>query len=360
MKWIIVTAFPDTGLDQRWREFLGNADNPAAYTSPDYFRDVLIEGRDAFAVLALDGPEVVGVVSGVRAGKTIRCGHGGRPQVSLLAGADPDKRDKIASMLAQGLRQHAGRSASLVYVHSWTAIDALARHGFRKRVLAGEEKGIVVLDLSLGRDALFKGMSESRRNKVRRAIRNRVEVSPLDCDKEFDAFYEIYRDWCDFKGFPLEPAEQMKRAFSQTDFRLVLAARHQGALIAVSLLRFSRLGMGSIEYSANWSRREETKARPNDLLMWRAIEWAINNGLRTFSMGASHFFLRSFGGELVPTYRYTLDRTPLQQHHLRESGHDLALRVYKGMPEPLRQMARGARRRVENVMRRLRQRNRAR
>jgi hypothetical protein len=262
-------------------------------------------------------------------------------------------RDKIASALAKGLLQHAGRSCSLVYVHSWTALDGLLRHGFRRRVLAGEDKGIVVLDLSIGKDALFKGMSESRRNKVRRATRNRVDVSPLDWHKDFDDFYKIYLDWCGLKGFPPEPAELMQRAFSQSEIRLVLAARHQGALIGVSVWRYSRTGTGLVEYAANWSRREETKVRPNDLLMWRALEWAVDNGFKTFSMGASHFFLRSFGGEVVPTYRYMLDRTTLRHHQMRESAHDMALRVYNGMPEPMRQVAKIARHRVEKVMRHL-------
>jgi len=333
MNWTIVTAFPESQLERRWRHFLERADYPAYHSSPDYFRDAFLQNRDAFAVLATDGGEVAGVLTGVRSGSTIDCGHSGCPQVCMLARGD---HDQIAAALALGLKQHARRTASLVSVYSWVDSDAFGRAGFRRRVFAGGDKGIVVLDLARGKDVLFNEFSRTRRNEIKQAIRNAVDVSPLDCDKEFEAFYRIYQDWCAFKDIAPESPAVLAHAFSQTGNRLVLAARHDGVLIAVSTWRFQRNGV--IEYAANWSRRAETKAHPNVLLVWRAIEWAVDEGFQTFSMGASHFFLQSFGGEIVPTYRFTLDRTLLKRHHFRDTASAFALRLFRRMPDAVRRL----------------------
>src|SRR5262249_7251406 len=154
--------------------------------------------------------------------------------------------------------------------------------GFRQREISGEG-GIVMLDLTRGPVQLFKKVSERRRTFIRRAIRAGVSVSPLDKRSEFDECYSLYTDWCAFKGLPAEPAYVQEAAFALTNNRLVLAARYSGKLIAVSTFRFQRGGL--IEYAANWSRREETKVRPNDLLLWRSIEWAISEGFTAFSLG---------------------------------------------------------------------------
>ena len=312
---------------------MARADFPGLNTSPDLFRDVASRDRNPFAVLALDGGDIVGVLSGIIEGGEVVCGQRWCPQVAMLRGGD---RGRIGDTLLDGLRKVPGTARALLVIYSFSELDAMERGGFRKRVSAGEDHGIVMLDLAPGKDKLLAGMSESRRNKVRRAIRNGVEVSRFDLARDFDDFFAIYKDWADFKDLPSSDATEMRETFGQTDHRLVLAARHKGQLVGVSSWRMTRGGM--MEYAANWSRREETKARPNDLLMWRALEWGVDNGVTTFSMCGSHFFLRGFGGEIVPVYRYSRDQTVLHHHHARESAIEMARHLYRMAPEPIRRM----------------------
>jgi hypothetical protein len=58
----------------------------------------------------------------------------------------------------------------------------------------------ILLDLSKGKDWLFRQCSERRRNKIRRAMKAGVEVAEMNTDWDFDEYYELYRDWCDFKN----------------------------------------------------------------------------------------------------------------------------------------------------------------
>ena len=329
---MILTAFPEQPVEARWREFLKQADFPAYHNTPDYFRDAFIEGRGAFAVLAMDGSDVVGVATGLQSGDRISCGHGSSPQICMVKAGD---RGRIGAVLADSLRRHACRSHAFVAAHSWTEIPSFAEAGFRSHVLSGDDHGNVVLDLTRGTDALFSAISKKRRSEVRRAIRNGIEVSELNCDTEFEQFHDIYRHWCAYKSNEVLPAELMAKAFRQSGNRLVLAARRNGAIVAVSTWRYSPYGV--VEYAANWSKRGEASGSANDLLAWRGIEWAVDRGHTMFSMGGSHFFLRSFG-EVVPTWRYTLDHTLFRQHHVRETAHGVAHRIYKGLPEGVRRM----------------------
>src|ERR1017187_8244717 len=56
----------------------------------------------------------------------------------------------------------------------------------------------------------------------------------------------------------------------------------------------------------------------NDLLIWKTIQWACEQGFWKYSLGGAHPFLRKWEGTIVPIYRYRLDRTFLRRHDFRE------------------------------------------
>ena len=89
-----------------------------------------------------------------------------------------------------------------------------------------------------------------------------------------------------------------------------------------------------MEYTSNASRREDSNLKQNDLLVWRAIEWAVRQrSFRYFSMTGAHYFLQAFGGQQYATLRYSLDLTMFRRRHLRESARDAALAAYNALPQ---------------------------
>jgi hypothetical protein len=82
------------------------------------------------------------------------------------------------------------------------------------------------------------------------------------------------------------------------------------------------------------------KFKPNDLLQWRGIEWACRAGLRRHSLGGSHFFLKRFGGTVVPICRYRLDRTPLRYYDRGEALLDMARATLHTLPNHMQKKAR--------------------
>jgi hypothetical protein len=72
--------------------------------------------------------------------------------------------------------------------------------------------------------------------------------------------------------------------------------------------------------------------RPNDLLIWKTIEWGAAEGFRRYSLGGAHTFLRKTGGILTPTYRHRLDRTWLHRHNFGETIGDRGRETLRKVP----------------------------
>ena len=160
-----------------------------------------------------------------------------------------------------------------------------------------------------------------------------LEVKLLETESELAELYEIHKDWNQRKGNTPGEFESFKKTL-KSKHRAIFLALYNGKIVAGTYLRFCN---GSVvEYAANNSLAEFQKLRPNELLGWKAIEWACSSGFKKFSLGASHPFLARFGGELFSSHRYQLDRTFLKRHQKREQISGLVLRTYLALPDSVR------------------------
>lgn len=306
-------------------------ETPSHYNAPEFFLEPYWDGKRPFAVLSYQKDRVVGVMTGIHGDGQVTSGLLSRPQICLDKTADPMV---AGGALVRGLLAEAG-PAKLLTVYAWagTPLDALRKHGFRTRKMEGD----VVLDLKDGPELLFKKLDKKRRNNVRFAIKNGVEVFQASTEEDWSAYYEVYCQWRQTARKQIE-GEQVSlpsymRAMRLAANRRLFLARHSGKVVAGASLRFFRGGL--IEYAGNSSRDEFLALKPNDLLVWKAIEWACQEGFTTISLGGAHKFLREFGGQVVPINRYRLDRTWLRRHDLRESTLDLGRSFLRKLPAPL-------------------------
>jgi hypothetical protein len=325
----IVHEFPSPSLELAWRDCLDRVDAPAHYNAPEYFRDPKQGDERRFAVLATKESRVTGVLTGAHEGDHAACGLMTRPQLCV---------DRTASAvatvetLAQGLLAEAS-AAKLLTVYSRVPLEGFTRYGFRERTL----EGAVVLDLTQGPEALFRQLDKKRRNCIRSAMRQPVEIVEATTEEDIAAFYAVYSRWFGTARKKIDGRKLSYEFFLQR-YRLrenvrAFLARSEGQVIAGITLRFFPGGL--VEYSNNSSLDEFLHLKPNDLLLWNAIEWACREGFPRFSLGGAHRFLREFGGTLTPIYRYRLDRTRLRQHDLRENLMDWGRTTLRQMPRPL-------------------------
>jgi hypothetical protein len=328
---VILTSIPDDSTIAAWNDCLDNSEFAGPYTAPEFFGVQYFKDQGRFAVLAISDSVVHGVVTGLLADRDMDCGHSGSPQICIRRGSNAEA---VGKALAAGLKSHTLPSTKFISAFAWNEVAGFQSAGFRvKRYQA--PLGTIVLDLSRGTDTLFREFAETRRYNIRRAIKAGVEVGEMNIDSDFNDYYALYKHWSEFKGFAPRPYDMQQAVFGSRGHRLTLVARHNGRMIGVSTFRFRRPSL--IEYAANVSRREETKLKQNDLLMWRAIEWSSQQkDIRYFSMAGAHTFLERFGGHRHATVRYSLDLTVLHRRDLAETGHAVALRVYKALPQRAR------------------------
>jgi hypothetical protein len=309
-----------------------NSTFPSHYTSPGFFIEPLWENQNPFAVLVFDKDELAGVMTGLHKGKKIICGLEVRPQVSIAENADSKA---VGAAFAEALLTKAKKNAELINVNYAGKIGGFEEAGFSVKKAQGAFE-VMMLDLSAGADAIFKNFSQSRRSDLRKAMReNKIQVSQIENLEELAEFHQIHVAWCARKQNAPNSWETMKGIYSQKDYQRIFIAKYDGKIIAGSLFRFYRKAL--MEYSANHSIPEYQRLRPNDLLVWKSIEWACQQEILRYSMGASHLFLRRFGGTPVSSYRYQLDLTLFKKHRKKEAVTNFAIKIYQSLSFETRQ-----------------------
>jgi hypothetical protein len=321
----ILHAYPSPALESKWTECLRHTTAPAHYASPAFFLEPYFRGKKPFAVLAIAGGEVVGVLTGLHEKGTVVSGLETRVHIAVDERRDPS--DALV-LLAQGVKQES-KGAKVVQIYSWRQLPLtpFVQAGYRKRAFMGNP----ILDLSLGADALIANCGKSQRRNIRFSTKNGVEIIEGTTREEFDAFYSIYERWCSVKQLAQYSKELEWEAFQTTQKnRCLFLARHEGRIIAGSFVRFYPGGL--VECSRNSSLPEFLYLKPNDLLIGHTIEWACKRGFRLMSLGAHHKFLRGFGGEITPIDRYRVDRTLFRRHDVEDLVTDLSRAALHSLP----------------------------
>lgn len=329
--WTILHGYPDEVCEARWREFLARADFAAHYVSPEYFREPFFRGKRPFVILAWQAERIVAALSGMHEEHRLVCGQMSRPQICFDKEVD---REAASEALTEGLLHEAG-AEKLITFYSWVPLNNLSKHGYKSQ----KEEGVVMLDLTKGSDELFKRFAQTRRTDIRNAIKRGIEVVIASTRDEFKSYYEIYADWCRRKNTAPSSFELLEEALRLPNRRLFLA-RYEGKTIAATIIRLYPGAM--IEYAANSSLPEYLKLRPNDLLQWRVVEWACDEGYQRYSLGGAHLFVRRMGGDIVPVYRYRIDRTLLRRHELKEALGKSGRNMYNALPGSLKTHVRRA------------------
>jgi hypothetical protein len=335
MRPIILTKYPDPDVESRWLAMLVEADMATHYASPEFFNDRFVGPGERFAVLAEEDGKLIASLTGVVLKGRVVSGLAVRPQAAFRCDTD---KDQAFRCLLEGVLEMAPR-AELTDIHVWQAVQT-SDTSFSVREASGADR-IVMLDLKKGPEELFKEFAERRRSQIRRVVKQGlVTVKDLETEDELGQLYRIHCEWTAGKGIDPDNEEDF-RSLIGAKYRKTLIALHDGKVIAGTYFRYFPKGV--VEYAANNSLREFQRLHPNELLAWRAIEWACESGFKWFSMGASHPFLARFGGEIWSTWRYRKDNSFLRIHSNRERLSRLAIQTYSAIPESLKRGIRSAR-----------------
>jgi hypothetical protein len=335
----ILHGWPAGPFETQWRACLADSDDATHYTAPEYFCEPSLRGKKPFAVLSMIGERIAGVLTGIHDGDHLQSGLSVRPQIAFCR--DADRSIAMRSLIAGLLRE--AETAKLVDLFVWHDMAAAVGPRFHER----RYEGVVTLNLSRGPDALFRRLSANKRTNIKKAIKYGICVATANSRDDVSSYYAVYVDWARRKALPVVPQDEFQETFSLRGNRRLFLARHDGQVIAGVVVRFYPGGV--MEYAANSSLESALYLRPNDLLHWRAIEWACAEGLEKYSLGGAHLFLRKFGGEVVPTTRHRLDQSLLRRYVAGDWIAERAEELRPLLPDQVVALGRSLRTRLERL-----------
>lgn len=172
-----------------------------------------------------------------------------------------------------------------------TAITALLQStGWQYSADQVQFRNTVVIDLTLGIDALVAGMNQSTRRKIRIAERDGVTIRDGSA-ADLETLYDLYKVTGERDQFLIRPPAYYQaawRTFIEAGLAHPLIAEVDGQAVAsVILFHFGRTCWYFYGASSNLHRDK----MPNYLLQWRAIQWAKARGYTRYDLwGAPNQF----------------------------------------------------------------------
>jgi peptidoglycan pentaglycine glycine transferase (the first glycine) len=192
----------------------------------------------------------------------------------------------------------------------WTLLDGLASMARRERILyvkvqppAGRgdmeailrEDGFVTsdmpaapvatvrIDLRRSVDEILASMRSATRSNIRKATRKGIVVRAAGASG-LAAFGELLAETSRRQGFAPYPAEyyaEILRQFGEGHRAELLLAEHDGEVLSGAMI----IGYGdTVVYKMGaWSGRR-TGLHPNELVHWRAMQWARERGYRYYDL----------------------------------------------------------------------------
>jgi GNAT acetyltransferase-like protein len=196
------------------------------------------------------------------------------------------------------------------------------------------------LDLTRGANQLFAKLSPSVRRAVRKAEKSGLDVEITGSWESMLDFYRLHLRTRRGHGVPPQPLSFFHNIYQEiikTGYGFVVVAKN--ALRPVAAAIFFHSGREAL-YKFGASDVRAQSLRPNNLLMWRAIEHLATSGFYKLRFGRTDLtdeglrrFKRSWGSVEYPIRYFRYERlTRPSGHRVSRRGYGLCTRVFKKLP----------------------------
>jgi serine/alanine adding enzyme len=173
------------------------------------------------------------------------------------------------------------------------------------------DKVSLILDLSMGAEALWRSLKATVRNQVRKAIKSGLTASVGGAEL-LDEFYPVFASNMRDLGSPVHHRAFFAQILAEfgAQARLILVCDGQRAVGGLVALFFK----DTIAVPWASSLRQYFPKCPNNLLYWEAIQYGCAHGCRRFDFGRSsvgsgtYNFKRQWGAEPMQLYWQVLSK----------------------------------------------------
>jgi lipid II:glycine glycyltransferase (peptidoglycan interpeptide bridge formation enzyme) len=233
--------------------------------------------------IVVDG-ELIGIVQGTYSsyfgfGMTLRVMRG--PVIK----AETKERNQLVGSLLKGLEDYGKRKriihAQILVPESWQLQDVFHKMGYAS---AGKMENGYVVNLEEGVQKLWEGIGHNKRRNIKKAVKEGVEIVQSHSHEDLRTFYSMLQasaERKDFSTYPLSWFEAVWKVYRPELSKVFLAywkgKSVSGVYIVIHGKTVYALGAGS--------RTEGWEVRPNDIMHWKVMEWACENGYSKYDMG---------------------------------------------------------------------------
>ncbi|TFG89870.1 MAG: peptidoglycan bridge formation glycyltransferase FemA/FemB family protein [Candidatus Atribacteria bacterium] len=303
---------------KEWSEFVISHPQGNIFQTPEMFDISVFSFRsNPVAVFCVRNDKICGIAlavihkesKGLLGNLTSRAVITGGP---LIEGDDPE--------IAGGLLEYLNGilSGRVIYLEIRNLFDVTALHDrFLEYGYMYEQHLNFLIDLTQGKELLFKNLHPTRRKQIERSRRRGVTVRVAEepdgnlVMKCYNILSGVYRN----AGLPLPGAEYFINAIEHLSSRgivLVFLAESNSEIIGFRfVLCFKQI---IYDWYAGSSHIHLNKY-PNDILSWEVLLWGVNNDYELFDFGGAgrpeeHYGVRDFkmkfGGTAVSYGRYRI------------------------------------------------------
>lgn len=310
----------------KWSDFVYNHPNGNIFQTPEMFEvykntkcwePIFLAVTDAnesdnlLGVLLCVTQREFGGIFGEFSARTIIWGG---PLIKLA-----EASEQIVKFLLKALDKHIGKKT--VYTQFRNLFDLSdSKKYFITNSYSYEEHLDFICDLTMGEDNLWEKLFPARRNEIRKAERQGLEVRLIDNIADLKDSYHILKEVYSRIKIPLADESLFDSAFRilfPKNMLKVFVAKYNNKIIGVLYLLVYR------EKTYVWyagSLSEYLNKHPNDILYWEAMRWGCRSNYKIFDFGGAgrpdeeygvREFKKQFGGEMVNYGRFTKAYRPI-------------------------------------------------
>lgn len=186
-----------------------------------------------------------------------------------------------------------------------------------------------ILKLDNDIDTLWKNLDGSTRRGVKKGLSSKLTIKTGSTQQEFNEFYNLELATRKRQGSPPYSANffsNLCKHFEKSGDLVVHLAMYNGISIAGIVMAYHK-NKAIYAYGGSLHDREYLLMRPNNLLMWQAIEESKRRGCKTFDFGTTDMankgllsFKRGWGCELIEIPYYYFLNTATSIPHINRSS----------------------------------------
>jgi lipid II:glycine glycyltransferase (peptidoglycan interpeptide bridge formation enzyme) len=167
----------------------------------------------------------------------------------------------------------------------WKHVELRGNHNALTNLLSFTSHYTHVLDLDKSENMVFSSFKSNVKRNIKRAQKEGLQITLSNTWESMMAFYRLNCMTRKQHGLPPQPLSFFKKIFEHVispQNGLVVQAFFQMKPIAAAV--YYHFGNHAV-YKYGASDRKYLNLRPNNLVMWEAIKYYVNNGFQHFSFG---------------------------------------------------------------------------